>query len=100
MTLKDASQKVLTVLFGMKVPARRPCVRTEKPAPPKPESKWAERSQAECLQKIGEVCERNKAKAPEGYGLWPAARLMNWTEEQMRKHFADTEKEEEGASDV
>lgn len=64
MTLHETSQKVLTVLFGMKVPVKRSCVRLERPAPPKPESKWAERSQAECRRKIGEVCERNKARAP------------------------------------
>lgn len=64
MTAREASQKVLVVLFGMKVPVKRSRVRVEKLAPPKPESKWAERSQAECLRKMGEVCERNKARAP------------------------------------
>lgn len=64
MTLHETSQKVLTVLFGMKVPVKRSCVRLERPAPPKPESKWAERSQAESARRIREVCEGNRAKAP------------------------------------
>lgn len=87
MTARDASQRVLTVLFGMKVPGRRSCVRIERPVPPKPESKWAERSQAECLRKIGEVCERNKAKAPR-----PAPHFME------RVPGSDDDREEEAGA--
>lgn len=63
MTYQEASQKVLAVLFGVKLPTRRPRVRVERPAPKPKAPRWG-RSQAQCLQGIKDVCERNKRKAP------------------------------------
>lgn len=94
MTAREASEKTLRVLFGMKVPARRSRVRLEKPPTTQP-SKWSQHPQEESLRKLKEVCERNRARAPNGHGLANTSTLMHWAEGQMRKHFADTETEEE-----